>query len=115
MYTTLGAPSGAFGASNGDQSGTESRMSTLMIPWNALLMLEGPRWLRTHHGVAAGAPVPSRRSQSPSGAASSLSGDHPIIGPPHRRTTERDKRWRRCSGGPRSPDAEDAGLELGVL
>src|SRR6516164_5828704 len=38
MYTTLGAPSGAFGGSNGVQSGTESRMSTLMVPLNALLI-----------------------------------------------------------------------------
>src|SRR5215217_3006474 len=35
---TLGAPSGAFGAANGDQSGTESRMSTLIFPWNGVLM-----------------------------------------------------------------------------
>ena len=34
MYTTFGAPSGAFGGSNGAQSGTESRMSTLMVPLN---------------------------------------------------------------------------------
>ena len=39
MYTTLGAPSGAFGGSNGVQSGTESRMSTLMMPLNGLLMM----------------------------------------------------------------------------
>jgi hypothetical protein len=32
MYTTLGAPSGAFGGSNGAQSGSESRMSTLITP-----------------------------------------------------------------------------------
>src|SRR5215469_2528830 len=34
MYTTLGAPSGALGGSNGVQSGTESRMSTLIVPLN---------------------------------------------------------------------------------
>src|SRR5215475_10280624 len=38
MYTTLGAPSGALGGSKGAQSGTESRMSTLMVPLNALLI-----------------------------------------------------------------------------
>jgi len=38
MYTTLGAPSGAVGGSKGAQSGTESLMSTLMVPWNALLI-----------------------------------------------------------------------------
>jgi hypothetical protein len=32
MYTTLGAPSGGFGGSNGAQSGSESRMSTLITP-----------------------------------------------------------------------------------
>jgi hypothetical protein len=37
MYTTLGAPAGAFGGSNGDQSGTESRMSTLIVPLNGSL------------------------------------------------------------------------------
>ena len=37
MYTTFGAPSGAGGGSNGDQSGTESRMSTLIVPLNCLL------------------------------------------------------------------------------
>src|ERR1700733_13945248 len=34
MYTTLGAPAGAWGGSNGVQSGSESRMSTLMVPLN---------------------------------------------------------------------------------
>src|SRR5215831_524168 len=38
MSTTLGAPSGALGGSNGAQSGTESRMSTFMVPLNALLI-----------------------------------------------------------------------------
>ena len=32
MYTTFGAPSGALGGSNGVQSGTESRISTLIVP-----------------------------------------------------------------------------------
>src|SRR5215470_4330996 len=32
MYTTFGAPSGALGGSNGVQSGSESRMSTLIVP-----------------------------------------------------------------------------------
>src|SRR6476646_336206 len=31
---TLGDPSGAFGGSHGDQSGSESRMSTLIVPLN---------------------------------------------------------------------------------
>ena len=35
---TLGAPSGARGGSNGDQSGTESRMSTLILPLNGTLI-----------------------------------------------------------------------------
>src|SRR3954447_10844754 len=36
---TFGAPSGAFGGSNGDQSGTESRMSTLTLPLKASLIV----------------------------------------------------------------------------
>src|SRR6478609_3062414 len=35
MYTTLGAPSGALGGSNGAQSGSESRISTLIVPLNS--------------------------------------------------------------------------------
>jgi hypothetical protein len=38
MYRTLGAPSGATGCMYGAQSGTESRMSMLMTPWNGLLI-----------------------------------------------------------------------------
>src|SRR5215813_12130282 len=37
-YTTFGAPSGALGGSNGVQSGTESLMSTLIVPLNASLI-----------------------------------------------------------------------------
>jgi len=33
----LGAPSGAFGGSNGVQSGSESLMSTLIVPLNGSL------------------------------------------------------------------------------
>src|SRR5215831_9493823 len=32
MYTTFGAPSGALDGSNGVQSGSESRISTLIVP-----------------------------------------------------------------------------------
>src|SRR5450755_2253231 len=39
-YTTFGAPSGAFGGSNGVQSGTESRISTLIVPLNGSLILQ---------------------------------------------------------------------------
>src|SRR3954469_3813741 len=39
---TFGAPSGALGGSKGDQSGTESRMSTLILPLNGCVM-EAPR------------------------------------------------------------------------
>jgi hypothetical protein len=38
MYTTLGAPCGATGCRYGAQSGTESRTSTLITPWNDLPM-----------------------------------------------------------------------------
>src|SRR6058998_708636 len=36
---TFGAPSGAFGGSNGFQSGTESRMSTLILPLNGSVIV----------------------------------------------------------------------------
>jgi hypothetical protein len=39
MQSTLGAPPGAVGGSNGDQSGTESRISTLIVPLNGWLTL----------------------------------------------------------------------------
>src|SRR6266516_6903563 len=38
IYTTFGAPPGAFGGSNGAQSGTESLMSTLIVPLNRSLI-----------------------------------------------------------------------------
>src|SRR5580692_11391530 len=38
MQTTFGAPSGALAGSNGSQSGVESRMSTLIVPLNGLLI-----------------------------------------------------------------------------
>ena len=57
MYRTLGAPSGATGCMYGAQSGTESRMSMLMTPWNGLLIgldLASARMLPSHsnHGPA---------------------------------------------------------------
>src|SRR6516165_7278988 len=47
MQTTFGALSGAFGGSKGDQSGTESLISTLMVPLNGLLTMSSfpqPVW-----------------------------------------------------------------------
>jgi len=41
MKTTLAAPGGAFGGSNGAQSGTDSRMSTLIVPLNGSLIALG--------------------------------------------------------------------------
>src|SRR5215471_19569607 len=38
MYSTFGAPSGAIGCVYGSQSGTESRMSVLIVPRNGLLI-----------------------------------------------------------------------------
>ena len=38
MYSTFGAPSGARGGSNGDQSGTESRISMLIVPLKGSLI-----------------------------------------------------------------------------
>jgi len=58
MYMTLGAPSGAFGGSNGDQSGAESRMSMLILPLNGPLMI----WLL----ASAVAPGCSSRTAEPS-------------------------------------------------
>src|SRR5437879_6984936 len=52
MYRTFGAPSGAFGASNGAQSGTESRMSTLITPLNRSLITPTShvcRWKKIAH------------------------------------------------------------------
>src|SRR3954452_6820529 len=42
MYTTFGAPSGALGAWKGDQSGSESRMSTLIVPLNPFATMSLP-------------------------------------------------------------------------
>jgi len=39
IQSTFGAPFGAFGCRNGSQSGVESRMSTLTIPENSLLIV----------------------------------------------------------------------------
>src|SRR5262245_40914898 len=43
-YRTLGAPSGAWGWRYGSQSGTESRESMLMVPWNGLVMVRVLRY-----------------------------------------------------------------------
>src|SRR3954451_9846352 len=70
-YTTFGAPSGALGGSNGDQSGTESRMSTLILPLNALLIMPFPCSSRgpageAQRGLAGDWPIPPHRTSSPS-------------------------------------------------
>ena len=41
MYTTLVAPAGALGGSNGAQSGWESLISTLTVPLNGMLIGSG--------------------------------------------------------------------------
>src|SRR5436305_4674120 len=46
MYTTLGAPSGARGGSNGDQSGSASRISTAIRPANGLVIDTSSGWDR---------------------------------------------------------------------
>src|SRR6266498_92843 len=56
IYTTLGAPSGALGGSNGVQSGTESRISTLIVPLNGSL-IPRPSVRRLMH-PAGGTSVP---------------------------------------------------------
>src|SRR5690348_15154748 len=65
MYTTLGAPSGALGGSNGAQSGTESLMSTLTVPLNALPIRPAP------FGALRGTPGPNR-APGPSRAPGSV-------------------------------------------
>ena len=42
MYRTFGAPSGALGGSNGAQSGSESRISTLIVPLNGFFPITKP-------------------------------------------------------------------------
>src|SRR3954463_7753741 len=95
MYSTFGAPSGAFGGSNGDQSGTESRISTLILPLNGLLIcapLASPRFRRPrlacrtarHSATAAdrasprtGDRVDAARWRAPTDAlARGVDGDH---------------------------------------
>src|SRR3954451_20107748 len=91
MYTTLGAPSGAFGGSNGDQSGTESRMSTLIVPLNCSLTtlpprLKTSRWLprRDHSEIRRGWHHPrGSRALTTFGTlilAASLPAGHPPVG-----------------------------------
>src|SRR3954464_3185588 len=76
---TLGAPSGAFGGSNGDQSGTESRMSVLILPLNGRLM-RSP-WKRCWSRAAADPPPSGGRCllsaarDAPRGAAPGTAGD----------------------------------------
>ena len=59
MYRTFGAPSGALGGSNGDQSGSESRMSTLIVPLNGLVISFLPRLVCTD-GSERKLPLPAR-------------------------------------------------------
>src|SRR3990170_3019860 len=75
MYTTLGAPSGAFGGSKGDQSGTESRMSTLIVPLNGSLTMSPPSHGRCARDPGTGrshrdGARPPRQSDSPGSPAS---------------------------------------------
>src|SRR5262249_34869153 len=64
MYTTFGAPSGALGGSNGVQSGTESLMSTLMVPLNALLIDSVSPSACSVPALEPHAPSPGRRGSA---------------------------------------------------
>src|SRR6266576_3916865 len=71
IYTTFDAPSGAFGGSNGAQSGTESRISTLTVPLNCsltspLLCQKTCHWFRL--GRPPGREPPQRRPHGPPAA-----------------------------------------------
>src|SRR6266568_312796 len=61
MYTTFGAPSGAVGGSNGDQSGTESLISTLTVPLNCSLTFAAPSARRRVTGPAVDVPLEESR------------------------------------------------------
>src|SRR6478672_3216426 len=82
MYTTLGAPSGAFGGVNGAQSSTESRMSTLTVPLNGSLIAaptlltraEINRILDTTHEAARPIGTVFRGRWSPASVVQSSSG-----------------------------------------
>ena len=69
---TFGAPSGALGGSNGPQSGTESRMSTLIWPLNGSGTTPSSDWLLARH--LTGLASPTRRL--PRGAPEA---DHPLL------------------------------------
>src|SRR3954447_16755484 len=86
MYTTFGAPSGAFGGSNGDQSGTESRMSTLILPLNGSLITHSSFEIGRHDQGAQRRTA--RRSFRPS------------CRPPHPRITHIG---RSCARAPANP------------
>src|SRR3954463_15369980 len=91
-YTTFGAPSGALAGSKGDQSGTESRMSTLILPLNGTLIFAP--WSRPRPGSAARAGFRTRAS--------------PIR--PRRTSSRWDERARRYGSedaGPVILDADD--------
>src|SRR5208283_3245485 len=73
MRTTFGAPAGAFGGSNGLQSGTESRISMLITPWNGLViaaasLVEPVKCPRGH-------PPPGSHNRTAGGEDSSSCGD----------------------------------------
>src|SRR5215472_18127885 len=78
MYTTLGAPSGAFGGSKGVQSGTESRMSTLMVPLNALLI--GPPASVRHSRCRSWCAPRSRRAPGSAAEQLGLGGGELLVG-----------------------------------
>src|SRR5229473_3503437 len=119
MYTTFGAPSGAFGGSNGDQSGTESRISTLIVPLNGwLTVLSLPE--------VPDPPVPRRAALGHPGGAGGqrqAQGHHQLRGRRHdpgqadlRRDGAQDSHqfFRRGAGINRVPDLPQVGGRGGI-
>src|SRR3954463_3355769 len=74
-YTTFGAPSGAFAGSNGDQSGTESRMSTLILPLNGTLITVS--WSSPPHRGTTSPPRDGTTSLAVAAHASPRTDDNP--------------------------------------
>src|ERR1700761_7676557 len=110
-YTTFGAPSGAFGGSNGVQSGTESRISMLIVPLNGSLI---SRLLAAGQRIAPGRHIgrplwrpPDQADRTSSRPASPRPGD------PRGRGggPVRDRAWR-SDGRLRANGAQSLGVDV---
>src|SRR3954465_648806 len=85
-YPTFGAPSGAFGGANGDQSGTESRMSTLILPLNGTLITLSLRSAYDTRGAMASPERSTHRRSASPGDASPRSDEQRAPAPAQRST-----------------------------